>query len=191
MRLEVRLTGHGGQGIILAAIVLAQSAVNNGLEVIQTQAYGPEARGGLCRAEVLISDEKINFHLIEKTDILLCLNKESYQLYKNDIADNGILIVDSYLDIEENPNINIFKIPIIETAIKKINNEIVANVVALGAVVKLIGILSESSVENALISRVPNGCEYINIKALNAGKKLIKNNQRIEEYVSKWKKIRT
>ena len=88
MRREIRLSGSGGQGLILAGIILAEGAILSGLNSVQTQSYGPEARGGASKSEVIISDKDINFPKVREADILLCLTQKSFDEYSSTIKDN-------------------------------------------------------------------------------------------------------
>lgn len=94
-RIEVRLTGFGGQGMVLSGIILARAAMYDKKEVVQTQSYGPEARGGACSSEVVISDEAILYPLIEEADILVAISQEALDKHINSIKKGGTLIIDS------------------------------------------------------------------------------------------------
>src|SRR5512139_2762594 len=95
-RYEIRLSGSGGQGLILAGVILAEAAgIHDGKYVCQTQSYGPEARGGASKAEVIISDEEIDYPKAMKPDLLLAMNQRSCDTYLFDLKPNGVLVVDS------------------------------------------------------------------------------------------------
>ena len=94
-RFEIRLSGSGGQGLILAGIILAEAAILDGKNAVQSQSYGPEARGGASRAEVIISNANIDYPKITNTDVLLSLTEEALLKYKYDLRDTGIIILDS------------------------------------------------------------------------------------------------
>ncbi|SHJ80216.1 2-oxoacid:acceptor oxidoreductase family protein [Tepidibacter formicigenes] len=176
MKKELRLSGSGGQGLILAGIIIAESAIISNINAVQSQSYGPEARGGASKSEVILSDEEINFPKVICPDLLLCLTQKSYDQYGKNIKENGILIVDSCVDIGDNININKFyKIPIIKTAKEKIGKEMVANIVALGAIKELTQIISTDNLKNAILARVPQGSENLNMRAFEEGQLLIKN----------------
>ncbi len=176
MKNEFRLSGSGGQGLILAGIILAEGAITSNLNAVQSQSYGPEARGGASKAEVIISDEEINFPKVRKPDLLLSLTQKSYDQYGKDLDENGILIVDSCVNIGDNVNIkNIYKIPIIQTAKEKVGKEMVANIVALGAIREVTQVISKEELKNAVLARVPEGSEALNMKALEEGALLVQN----------------
>ena len=108
MKYKIRLSGEGGQGIILAGVILAEAAIYDGFNAIQSQSYGPEARGGASKAEVIISDEEINYPKIKVPEILLILSKEAYKKYFKDISKNGIIVVDDSIQITDKSNASIF-----------------------------------------------------------------------------------
>ena len=168
-RYEVRLSGSGGQGIIMAAIVLAEAAgVYDEKHVCQSQSYGPEARGGTSKAEVIISNQTIDYPKAIKPDLLLTMNQEACNTYFPDLKSEGLLVVDSTL-VHQIPTNRVAAIPFSQIARKEIGKEMVANMVALGAVGVLSQIISLKNLEQALMARVPKGTEEINRKALHAG----------------------
>lgn len=169
VRQEIRLAGSGGQGIIMAAIVLAEAAgVHEGRQVSQTQSYGPEARGGTCKAEVVISDAPIDYPKVAKPDFLLAMNQASVNTYFGDLKPTGLLIVDSTL-VSKVPTAKTVSIPFTKIAREEFGTDLVANMVALGALGWLSKRVSVESLEEALLSRVPPGTEELNLKALRAG----------------------
>ena len=168
-RYEIRLSGSGGQGIIMAAIVLAEAAgVYDEKYVCQSQSYGPEARGGTSKAEVIISNQTIDYPKAIKPDLLLTMNKEACNTYFPDLKAEGLLVVDSTL-VHQIPTNRVAAIPFTRIARKEIGKEMVANMVALGAVGVLSQIISSKNLEQALMARVPKGTEELNRKALHAG----------------------
>ena len=171
VRQEIRLAGSGGQGIIMAAIVLAEAAgVHEGKQVSQTQSYGPEARGGTCKAEVVISDGPIDYPKVAKPDFLLAMNQASVNTYFGDLKPTGLLIVDSTL-VGKVPTAKSVSIPFTQIAREEFGTDLVANMVALGALGWLSRRVSIESLEKALLSRVPPGTEDLNLRALRAGVK--------------------
>lgn len=171
-RYEIRLAGSGGQGIIMAALVLAEAAgIYEGKYVCQTQSYGPEARGGASKAEVVISDRPIDYPKAMKPDFLLAMNQASCDAYYLDLKPDGLLVVDATL-VKQIPTSRFIALPFTEIARKKIGREMVANMVALGAVGYLSKCVSARSLSKALISKVPKRTEKMNQQALNAGLKV-------------------
>ncbi len=169
-RTEMRLTGSGGQGLILAGIIFAEAALLDGNNSIQSQSYGPEARGGASKAEVIISDSEIDFPKVEVPKILLSLTQVAYDKYHADIADDGIMIIDETIEAKEIPTgVKCLKVPILKTASDEVGKAIVANIVAIGLITELTGIVSKENIEKAMLSHVPQGTEELNKKALKAG----------------------
>jgi len=168
-RYEIRFSGSGGQGIITAAIVMADGVGrfdNN--HVCQTQSYGPEARGGKSKAEVVISGSPIDYPKALQVDMLLAMTQTSCDAYFFDLKSDGLLVVDSGL-VTQLPTSRSVSIPFTQIAREETGKELVANMVALGAVGFLSGMVSLDGLEDALLSRVPKGTEKMNSKALRAG----------------------
>ncbi len=168
-RYEIRLSGSGGQGLITAAVVFAEAVgVYDGKYVCQTQSYGPEARGGKSKAEVVISSSPIDYPKALELDLLLAMNQAACDAYFYDIKPNGLLVVDSGL-VEQHPTSRIIAIPFTQIAKEEIGRELVANMVALGAIGLLSGRIDLGNLERALLARVPKGTEEMNSKALQCG----------------------
>jgi len=168
-RQEIRLCGSGGQGIIMAAIVLAEAAgVYDGKHVCQTQSYGPEARGGTCKADVVISSKEIDYPKASRPSLLLAMNQASCDTYFLDLKPAGLLIVDNTL-VRKLPIGRVAAIPFTQIARQNIGREMASNMVALGAFGYLCKAVSLESLESALMDRVPEGTQELNLKALRAG----------------------
>ena len=168
-RYEIRFAGSGGQGIIMAALVLAEAAaVYDGKYVCQTQSYGPEARGGNSKAEVVISKKVIDYPRATKLDLLLAMNQAACDTYFLDLKPKGLLVVDATL-VDQVPTSRVVAISFTQIARKEVGKQFVANIVGLGAVGYLAQVVSLKSLEAALIARVPKGTEEMNRKALHAG----------------------
>jgi 2-oxoglutarate ferredoxin oxidoreductase subunit gamma len=168
-RYEIRLAGSGGQGIILAAIILAEAAgVHDGKYVCQTQSYGPEARGGASKAEVVISDQEIDYPQITKPDVVLCMNQRACEAYAFDLKPDGLLMVDASF-VHDTLTTRAVAIPFTKIAREEVGREQAANIVALGALAGLSGALGLASLKAAVLARIPRGTEAINAKALEAG----------------------
>ena len=188
-RYEIRYSGSGGQGIITAAVVLADAVGTlDGKFVSQTQSYGPEARGGKSKAEVVISDEAIDYPKAMHIDLLLAMTQPACDAYFFDIKPDGLLIVDSSL-VEQVPTSRAVAIPFTRIAKKEIGRELVANMVALGAVGYLSGQVNLKNLQKTLLARVPKGTENMNKDALQAG---IKEAKKIDlkslprSFVNEW-----
>jgi 2-oxoglutarate ferredoxin oxidoreductase subunit gamma len=165
---EVRLAGTGGQGAILAGILLAEAAIRDGKNVTQTQSYGPEARGGASRSEVVISNEEIHYPKVIQAHITLCMSQEACDRYGGQTRKDGLLILDAD-HVTRAPTTRAVRVPMTTLAREVAGREIVANVVGLGVLVGLTGIVSREAMETAIRERVPRGTEGINLKALTAG----------------------
>jgi len=168
-RYEIRLSGSGGQGIILMGIILAEAAgIYEGRYVAHTQSYGPEARGGMSRSELIVSDEEIDYPKVMGLDLLLAMNQKSCDAFYPELKQGGILIVDSTL-VTQIPTWKAFGIPFTRIARERYRDELFANAIALGAISELAPVVSRKGVELALLSRVPKGMDRINREALRAG----------------------
>lgn len=168
-RYEVRFSGSGGQGLITAAVVFAEAVgVYDGKYVCQTQSYGPEARGGKSKAEVVISDQPIDYPKALELDLLLAMNQAACDAYFFDLKANGLLVVDSSL-VEQHPTSRIISIPFTQMAKEEIGQKLVANMIALGAIGQLCGCVNLANLEKALLARVPKGTEEMNSRALQLG----------------------
>ncbi|MBN1349117.1 2-oxoacid:acceptor oxidoreductase family protein [candidate division KSB1 bacterium] len=170
-RYEVRLSGEGGQGLVLAGKIFAEAAIiYDNKNATQSQSYGPEARGGASRSEVIISDEDIDYPKAVNIDLLLALTDEACQKYHSDLKENAILLIDSK-SVTHIPkgNFRIFKVAIIELAREKIGKAIVANIIALGIITELSKVVSVDAVESAILARVPKGTEKLNLDAFRLG----------------------
>ncbi len=169
-RREFRLSGSGGQGLILAAIILAEASASEGGHVVQTQSYGPEARGGASKAEVITDEEEICYPKVGTPDFVLAMSESSYKKYGSDYKDDGILLVDSTFvrEVEDNGK-RVILLPITKYAREKLGKEIVANIVALGVINGLTKAVSNESLKKAVLSRAPKGTEEINTRALELG----------------------
>jgi 2-oxoglutarate ferredoxin oxidoreductase subunit gamma len=170
-RYEVRLSGEGGQGLILAGKILAEAAaIYSGLNAAQSQSYGPEARGGASRSEVILSDGDIDYPKAMDVDLLLAFTQESCDKYHVDLKEDGILVVDSdaVTRIPEG-SFTVHKVPIIRTAEEQCGRKVVANILALGVLGRLLEMIGDEALESAIRSRVPRGTEDLNLKAFRVG----------------------
>jgi len=168
-RYEIRLAGTGGQGLILAGIILAEAAaIYDGKNAVQTQSYGPEARGGASRAEVIISSAPIDYPEVSQADLLLALSQEACDKYYYNLKKEGVLIVDSER-VTRVPTNQAVSVPITSVARQATGRTITSNVVSLGLIVGLTDVVSREAIEKAVAARAPKGTEEMNLKALAAG----------------------
>ena len=177
MRTEIRIGGFGGQGVILAGIILGKAAsIFDENEAVQTQSYGPEARGGASKCEVVIDDKLIEYPKVQEPDILVAMSNEALIKYIDDLKDGGILIVDpgttdvsEVNDFIEKHNIEVYEAPATQTATDEIGLKIVANIVMVGAITKITKVISKEAAMKAIEVSVPKGTEEKNIAAFEAG----------------------
>lgn len=178
-RYEIRLSGSGGQGLILMGIILAEAVgIYDGRYVAQTQSYGPEARGGSSKAEVVVSDQEIDYPKAMKLDLLLAMNQKSCDEFYSDLKPDGLLIVDSTF-VTQIPTPKAFQVPFTRIAREKFKREVVANIVALGALSQFTPIVSSKAIESAVLARVPRGTEKLNRDALKAGMSAAKRAKKV------------
>ncbi len=182
-RIEIRLSGSGGQGMILAGIILAEAAgIFENKNVSQTQSYGPEARGGASRSDVVISDGEIDYPKAEKLDLLLALTQESHDKYLKALKPNGILIVDSdrvQTSEDEIKHVKFYSYPLARIARESVGRELVTNIVSLAVIAEVSKIVKHSSLEKAIMNNIPKGTESINQKAIEAGFNIAKGENTI------------
>jgi 2-oxoglutarate ferredoxin oxidoreductase subunit gamma len=160
-------------GIILAEAI----GIYDGKYVAQTQSYGPEARGGSSKSEVVVSDEEIDYPKAMKLDLLLAMNQKSCDEFYPDLKPDGLLIVDSTF-VTQLPTPKVFQIPFTRMARETFKKEVVANIIALGALSQLSPIVTPKAIESAVLARVPRGTEKLNHDALRAGMNAAKQAKR-------------
>lgn len=169
---EIQLTGSGGQGLVLAGLILAEGAVLAGKNVVQTQTYGPEARGGASKAEVIVSEEEIDYPQVSKPDLLLAMSQAAFDKYASVIKDGEgtIVLIDStnVTDLSKGQG-TIVALPLTKIAVDDVGKMVVANMVALGALVTLTQVIPRECLEEAVLARIPPGSEELNLKALRLG----------------------
>lgn len=171
MRYEIRLSGMGGQGLLLAGIIVAEAAMAQGLYVVQTASYGPESRGGASSSEVIISDSDIDYPAVIKADFLLAMTEEAAGKFLPAVNPDGIALLDSTW--VKHPPESVVKeqlsYPLTETAIAKYEKGIFANIIGLGIMCKASGIIKPELLEKALLARVPKHYTEANTLALHLG----------------------
>lgn len=169
---EIRLSGSGGQGLILAGVILAEAAaIYEKMNAVQSQSYGPEARGGASKSEVIISKGEILYPKSTRLDYLLALNQESCDKYARDLKEEGLLLVDTDA-VEHIPPVKVVSLPLVRTAREKVGKLMTTNIVSLGALIGLSDVVSRNGLKKAVQARVPKGTEALNLKALELGFKL-------------------
>jgi 2-oxoglutarate ferredoxin oxidoreductase subunit gamma len=177
-RYEMRFAGSGGQGVILASVIIAEAAVISGVKAVQSQAYGPEARGGVSKAETVISRDQIWYSKVTKPNFLLALTQASLDKYSTELAEGAIVMMDDSLKAPEYLDAaRVISIPILETAKTKVGKAFTANIVAVGAINRALQLFEGKELMEGVKRHIPAGTEEINEKALNEGAALIPDKQ--------------
>ncbi len=168
-RMEIRLAGEGGQGMILAGIILAEAAaIYDNKNAVQTQSYGPEARGGASKAEVIIAEGEIDHPEVLVADVLVALSQEACDKYASTVKPDGLLILEAD-KVRTGSAGGAVRVPISRLAQEATGKTITANIVALGVLVGLTHVVSPAAIEQAVTARAPKGTEAMNRLALQAG----------------------
>ncbi|HEY1730104.1 MAG TPA: 2-oxoacid:acceptor oxidoreductase family protein [Terriglobales bacterium] len=168
---EIRLAGFGGQGVILSAIVIGKAACiyQNGYSTM-TQNFGPEARGGACSAQVILSDKPVLYPYVIQPDILVVMSQEAYTLFSPQINPNGILVIEEDLvRISELPvGVRVYSIPATRIA-EELGKKMVLNIVMVGFFAAVSQVLDPEAVRNAVAASVPEAYRDLNLKAFDRG----------------------
>jgi 2-oxoglutarate ferredoxin oxidoreductase subunit gamma len=169
MRREVRFSGFGGQGIILSAVILGRAAVMYDHKfAVQTQVYGPEARGGASMSAVIIDDDEILYPKVANPDIFVIMSQEGFEKYGASARSDAVMILDSTL-VHSRPGCIFYEIPATAEARNTLGRDIVANIVMLGALIGYTHVFSEEALKKAILDSVPKGTEALNTKAMDLG----------------------
>lgn len=169
MRKEIRIVGYGGQGTILAGVVLGEAAMRAGHQAVQTQSYGPESRGGAARSEVVISDGPVDYPRVTHADVLVALSQPGYDRFADDLADGGVVVVDE--DLVRLGEATARAVPFTRTA-EEAGHKIVTNIVMLGYVNALLGLVPHEVLEETVLENVPPKTRDLNRRAARAGRDL-------------------
>ncbi len=167
---EIRISGFGGQGVVLSGQIVGQAAsiYDNGFSTL-TQSYGPEARGGSCTAEIVISSEPIDYPYVQNPDVLIILSQEAYNKYKNSLSPDALMIIDPDLvnsDADHTPAP--LAIPATRMA-RELGRAVVANIITLGFLAAVSDIVSPEALKNSVLTSVPKGTEEFNTRAFETG----------------------
>jgi 2-oxoglutarate ferredoxin oxidoreductase subunit gamma len=181
---EVRFGGSGGQGVILMGVILAMAATRDHRFVVQTQSYGPEARGGYSRSDVIVSDSPIDYPELLGLDLLVALSQQSATGYMRLLRPDGVLVYDSE-NVTQLPAFSgvRFGIPFTRLAVEETGRRQTTNILTLGAVIGITGVVSVESLKKAVKGMVPSGTEEVNAKALARGLSLDPEEYRQKEAV--------
>jgi len=170
-RYEIRIAGFGGQGVVTAGKIMGvAAALYDKKNAVQTQSYGPESRGGACKAEVVLSDGEIHYPKVRSADVLVALSQTAQDVYLKDLKPGGLLIIDPLTVVREVPrsDVQIVKVPTAEIALK-VGHKRFQNMVALGALCQLTGVVSQKAIEKAIEESVPPKTLWQNIEAFKKG----------------------
>ena len=170
-RVRLVFSGSGGQGVITAAIILAEAAVlYDGLEATQSQSYGPEARGGATRSDVIIADSLIRYPKVIQPNVLVCLTQEAYNKFCGIIRPGGMLLTDSrFVKTQRKVDARQFELPMYRLVMEKIGKPIVFNIFMLGTLIGLTDLVRSESIMKVLEKRIPSHFLDMNREALEAG----------------------
>jgi 2-oxoglutarate ferredoxin oxidoreductase subunit gamma len=173
MKTEIRFAGFGGQGIILAGVILGEGAILDGKNAVQTQSYGPESRGGAARSEVVISDDEIDYPAVIEADYLVVLSQPGYDKYGDEVKPGSTVVIDQNLvDAEKHESAgDFYRLPFAKIA-DNLGNRIVMNIVMLGAVCAITKVVDKEKLLEAVKARVPKKFLDLNVKAFNEGFKV-------------------
>ncbi len=168
MKQEIQITGFGGQGIVLAGVVLAEAGARDGRHVVQSQSYGPESRGGAARSDVILSDTTIDYPKVTAADVLVALSQPAFDRYAPLARPRAVVLVERDLVDTPGEDGRIRRLPFAALA-DGLGRRVTANMVMLGALAGVTGCVSRPSLEAAVRLHVPPGTEEINLKALDLG----------------------
>lgn len=172
MRHEIRFSGFGGQGIILSAVIIGRAAVMyDNKYAVQTQVYGPEARGGASMSAVIIDDDPVLYPEVSDPDIYVIMSQEGFEKYGANAQDPALMLVDS-TRVSSRPKCRCLEIPATREAKQTLKKDIVANIVMLGALVSATHVVGEEALKKAILDSVPRGTEDLNLKAMQIGLQL-------------------
>jgi len=169
-RTEIRIAGLGGQGVVLAGHILGKAAVNDGLQVVQTQSYGAEARGSAAKSEIILSGEKIGFPLVRRSDVLVAMSQTALDRYLRDLREDGTLIVEA--NVAKKPSSigsRVFTVEATKTAETELRSKLYANMVMVGAITKITKLVTVAAVEKAIRDTFKGEAQEKNAAAFKAG----------------------
>lgn len=168
MRKEIRISGFGGQGVVLAGYILGKGlAIYDGFEAVMTQSYGPEARGGASSANVVLSDEPIDYPFVLEPDIFMALSQEGYTRYRPTVKSDALILIDEDLVIPDESD-HPYTIPATRLA-EELGRRVVTNVVMLGFFTAMTGLIEQEAMEEAIKTSVKPKTVALNLNAFAAG----------------------
>jgi 2-oxoglutarate ferredoxin oxidoreductase subunit gamma len=166
VRTEIQIGGFGGQGIVLAGVILGEAVIRDGKNAVQAQSYGPESRGGAARSDVIISDAPIDYPKVIAPDLLVALSPPAYEKYRGLVKKKGIIIIDS--DLVETADQDVRRFPFASMA-DDLGRRVVANIIMLGVLARISGCVTDESLRQSVLKNIPRGTGELNTRALEAG----------------------
>ena len=174
MRHEIRFSGLGGQGIITAAVILGRAAaLYTENYVVQTQSYGPEARGGASASAVIISDEPIYYPKVMHPKLFVIMSEAAFQKYGRDAPSDALMLIDPGY-VRSRPSCRCIEVPATGAAKEQLGKPVFANVIMLGGLLEASGVVSCEALEHAVLDSVPKGTEEKNKTALSIGMEIVR-----------------
>jgi 2-oxoglutarate ferredoxin oxidoreductase subunit gamma len=168
--LQIRFSGFGGQGVVLAGLLLGQAGVIDGRYVSGSNSYGAQARGSGCKSEIIFSDRPIDFPHLITADILVAMSQGAYDICSEDVKESGLILYDrGLLTPKEELRVKQQGIPATEISVKRLKNKQVANIILLGALIGITKISSQKSIRKALTLHMSERFRSLNLKALQVG----------------------
>ncbi|MFW5945905.1 MAG: 2-oxoacid:acceptor oxidoreductase family protein [Candidatus Natronoplasma sp.] len=167
MKKEIRFSGFGGQGVILIGHIFGEAAVLDGKDATLTKSYGPEARGGACSTDIIISDTRVHYPQVRDPDVLVSMSQEALETYISALGEEGTLIIDTGL--VETSREGTFGLPAAEIAKEDLGIKQVANIVMLGYFTAMTEFVTKDSMKEAVEELVPEGTEEKNLEAFDLG----------------------
>lgn len=168
---EIRVSGFGGQGVILLGYLIGKAAaLNAGKNATLNQAFGPEARGSACSAQVIVDEDKILYPYLTKPDILICMSQEAYTKFEPELKNDGLLLIDEDLvkEPKQRGKIKMYRVPATRLA-EELGRKIVLNIVMLGFFTAISNLIDHDAVRKTVADSVPKGTEELNLKAFDSG----------------------
>jgi 2-oxoglutarate ferredoxin oxidoreductase subunit gamma len=167
---EIRVTGFGGQGVVLSSYIIGRAcAVNAGLHSTMIQSFGPEARGSACSATLIVSNKPVLYPYVDRPDVFVVMSAEGYEKYRDELKDDGVLVYEKNLvQPRFKENQDAFGIPSTRIA-ESLGRTIVQNIVMVGFFTKVTGLVPCDVMREAVKASVPSGTEELNLKAFDAG----------------------
>jgi 2-oxoglutarate ferredoxin oxidoreductase subunit gamma len=178
MRIEIRISGFGGQGVVLAGYVLGKAvSLYEGKEAVMTQSYGPEARGGASSANVVLSDRPIAYPFVQQADVLIALSQEAYTRFRPQVKEGAQVLIDGEL-VKPFVDDSVHAIPATHLA-EELGRRIVANMIMLGFFTGVTEIVSKGSMQRSLEASVKPKTVDLNLKAFECGYEFVTNKERV------------